>query len=151
MVDTKNQKFIDLSKESQEYLSSQWIRIKPMVASESRQGKDPSEWELNPQIFQKICQVFGKPEKDFFVSRLSYQLLQYITWRQHQFSQGTDGIKQNCFPKVLYIFLPFCLINRVLHNVRLDKVEMILVVPTWHTQLKYPQLLQMLIAKHCYF
>ena len=66
-----------------------------MVGLKSRQGKDPSEWKLNLQIFQTTCQVSEKLEIDLLASRLSRQLSQYIAWRPDSFSQGTDAMQQN--------------------------------------------------------
>ena len=44
---------------------------------QSINSKDHSEWKLLPQVFQRICQIKGKPEMDLFASRLSAQLPRY--------------------------------------------------------------------------
>ena len=44
----------------------------------SRNFSDNIKWELNQNIFDKICKVFGKP--DLFVSRLNNKLDTYISW-----------------------------------------------------------------------
>ena len=44
----------------------------------SRNTSDSSEWKLDPQSFQKICQLGGTPETDLFASRLSQKIKTYL-------------------------------------------------------------------------
>lgn len=76
-------------------------------------------------ISNGLLRFWKTRERSLWIS-LSYQLFQYITCRPDQFSQGTGAVQQNCFQKVLYAFPPFCSINRLLHKVWLDQVEIFL-------------------------
>ena len=46
---------------------------------ESRIFNDDIEWKLNPAIFDKICEKFGKPDIDIFASRLNYQIKPFVS------------------------------------------------------------------------
>ena len=37
----------------------------------SRYFYDNKEWSLNPYMFEKVCEKFGKPEIDLFTARLN--------------------------------------------------------------------------------
>ena len=37
----------------------------------SRYFYDKKEWSLNPYMFEKVCEKFGKPEMDLFATRLN--------------------------------------------------------------------------------
>ena len=94
---TTNKDLIKLAKEICKYLLHHGITItaKYLPSSmnveadwQSRNSKDHSEWKLLLQVFQRICQIKGKPEMDLFASRLSAQLLRCIAWKPDPYSQG---------------------------------------------------------------
>ena len=62
-----------------------WISVEHIPGREnvvadfkSRNFNDETEWQLNKDIFNQICQKFGTPEIDSFASRLNNQLPRYI-------------------------------------------------------------------------
>ena len=74
---TKNKYLIELAKEIWKYLLHHGITITAEYLPssmnveanwQSRNSKDHSEWKLLPQVFQRICQIKGKPEMDLFTS-----------------------------------------------------------------------------------
>ena len=76
---TKNKYLIELAKEIWEYLLHREITITAEYLPssmnveadwQSRNSKDYSEWKLLPQIFQRICQIKGRPEMVLFAFRL---------------------------------------------------------------------------------
>ena len=84
----KNQELNAISKEIWQYLLKQNNTItaeylpgsmKVEADRESRQTRGSSEWKLNSTIFMKLCQIRGTPEMDLFASRVSHQLLQYMS------------------------------------------------------------------------
>ena len=90
----------------------------------------------------------GQPEIDLFAWRLSHQLPVYIAWKADPPSLGTDAMQQIWSHKLLYAFTPSALIPRVLRKVEEDQVNMmILITPTWQTQVWFPELLRLSIAK----
>ena len=48
---------------------------------ESRVSNIDPEWQLNPDVFQRICDRFGVPEIDLFASCINCQLAAYISWK----------------------------------------------------------------------
>ena len=115
---------------------------------QSRNSSNPSEWKLCPKVFQQVCQRRGMPKIDLFASRLSHQLPQYFAWKPDPFSQGTDALPQIWSNQFLYGFPPFCLILQVLKKVSYDQTEkLLLVTPTWQSQIWYPLLLEMSIVR----
>ena len=47
----------------------------------SRQFHEDSQWQLNPMIFNHICETFGRPEMDLFASRLNWLIKPYCAWQ----------------------------------------------------------------------
>ena len=83
---------------------------------------------------------------DLSASRLSAQLPWYIAWKPDPYSQGTDAMQEIWFNQYLYAFPPFSMINKVLRKIAQDQVKrMLIVAPTWQSQVWYPTLLRMSI------
>ena len=79
---------------------------------------------------------------------MSHQFAQYFAWKPNPFSQRTDGLQQIRGNQFLYAFPPFCLILQVLKKVSYDQTKkMLLVPPTWQSQIWYPLLLEMPIVR----
>ena len=84
---------------------------------------------------------------DLLASRLSHQLPQYFAWKPDPFSQETDALQQIWGSQFLYAFPPFCLILQVLKKVSYHQAEkLLLVTPTWQSQIWYPLPLEMSIV-----
>ena len=47
---------------------------------QSRILQDATKWKLQPELFQKIVNRFGKPDIDLFASRISRQLKRCVSW-----------------------------------------------------------------------
>ena len=103
MEGTKNKYLIELAKEIWKYLLHHGITITAEYLPssmnveadwQSRNAKDNSELKILIQVFQRICQIKGKPEMDLFASRLSAQVPQYLAWKPDPYSQGTDAMQQ---------------------------------------------------------
>ena len=101
---------------------------------ESRSVHDNMEWQLNPQLFTRICQRFGTPQIDLFASRLNTQLQQYIAWKPDPGAIAVEAMAENWSPWFFYAFPPFNMVGRVLHKIERDQASGILVVPYWPTQ-----------------
>ena len=71
-----------------------------------------------------------------------------MTRRPDPHSQATDALQQKCKNLgLLYAFLPFSLIGRVLLRVKKKALTMILVTPNWHAQPWYSQILDLCITE----
>jgi len=110
--------------------------------AESRTRADRTDWNLHPEIFKKINQQWGPLEVDLFASRLS--LPRFFSWRPDPLAEATDAFSQHWGPVKGYANPPWCLVGRVLSQVKSQQAQIILVAPVWKGQPWYPVLLQML-------
>ena len=80
-----------------------------LVADFLSRGKFlPSEWTLNPLIFQKICQVLvPRPEIDLFASTLNFQLPKYCARCRDPHAWKVDALSFRWSGLPLYAFPPF--------------------------------------------
>ena len=81
---------------------------------------------------------------DLFVSRLSNQLPQFFSWRVDPLVEAIDAFSQQWGPLKGYANPPWCLVGRVLSQVRSQQAQVILVAPVWKGQSWYTVLLGML-------
>ena len=58
---------------------------------ESRVSRMDGEWMLQPDIFNKICQLFYTPVIDLFATRLNAQLPVYVSWRPDPSAMCTNA------------------------------------------------------------
>ena len=152
MGGTHSKELTSIAKEIWDFLLKKQIKITaeylPGVLNTQadiayRHFHDSSKWLLSPQVFQQICQVWGRPDMDLFASRLFHQVPAYMAWRPDPYSQATDALQQKWSHLSPYAFPPFSLVGRVVAKVRAEKVCMVLITPAWQTQPWYGQLLQM--------
>ena len=127
---TKNKYLIELAKKIWKYLlhhgttiTADYLPSSMNVEADwqSRNSKDYSEWKLLRQVFQRICQIKGKPEMDLFASRLPAQVPQYTARKPGPYSQGTDAMQQ--IWSYLYASPPFSMINKVLKKIAQHQVK----------------------------
>ena len=101
---------------------------------ESRTRHDNMEWVLDAQLFQKICDVFGKPEVDLFANRLNHQLDNYMSWKPDPQASAVDAMSVSWKDIYFYAFPPFNMILKVIQKIELEQSKGVLVVPCWPTQ-----------------
>ena len=149
--DLKRHKQRDISKEIGDYLLLKEITIiveyLPGVLNQeadfqSRSMKGLSEWKLKLQIFHALCNIRGTPE-----SRVSHQLLCYISWKLDPFSKRKEAFQRSWKYQKGYAFPPFSLIGRVLRKVQMLQAQILLETSTWQSQSWYPRLLQISVEK----
>ena len=118
----------------------------------SRISHQNSEWELSQTMFDRIVTNFGMPSLDLFASRLNHKCDRYVAWQPDPFAEAVDAFSLDWGKeKLLYIFPPFCIINRVLQKIDLDEADAIIIVPYWTTQPWWSKLLRLLTALPFYF
>jgi len=111
---------------------------------ESRTITDRTDWKLHLSLFQQINQKSGLLEVNLFASLLSTQLPHYFSWKPDSLAEATDAFSQ-CWEQCRgYANPPWCLIARVLSQVKSQQAQVILVEPVWRGQPWYPVLLRML-------
>ncbi len=114
---------------------------------ESRQFHEDNEWKLKPRLFKDICNRFGMPDIDLFASRLNYQLKPFCSWLPDPEAEVIDSFSISWQDTFGYAFPPFALIPRVLQKIRLEKAEIILIVPKWQTQPWFNLLRKLLVTE----
>lgn len=113
----------------------------------SRNFNDRHEWKLNPEIFSKLCVVFGTPSIDLFASRLNKQLDCFCSWTPDPEAEHMDAFTLNwAFFDLIYLFPPFSLITRCLQKIREERAQGWIIVPMWTSQPWMGSLLQMLVG-----
>jgi hypothetical protein len=110
----------------------------------SRNFNDQTEWQLNKQIFQRLCSRFGNPDIDLFASRLNCQLNKFIAWHPDPDAIAVDAFTVDWSTSYFYAFPPFCLLPRVLQKITFDQATGLVIVPCWPTQAWFPRLVQLL-------
>ncbi len=101
---------------------------------ESRNFHDDTEWELSTEIFNIICEKFGKPEIDLFASRINHKLEKYVSWKPDPNAWKIDAYTFSWNGIYAYCFPPFCQIPRIIQKALTDKAELLLVVPLFYTR-----------------
>lgn len=109
---------------------------------ESRNLPDSSDWQLCPDLF-KLLQQIWRMDIDLFASSWNTQLPRFVSWFPqpeamfiNAFSVGWNGLKA-------YIFPPFSLIARCLSKIRRERAEVIFVCPYWPSRPYFPLLLEL--------
>ena len=111
----------------------------------SRIFNENVEWQLDPIIFQKVCDSWGIPQIDMFASRTNKHISKYVSWRPDAEAEFIDAFSCNWSVFYMYIFCPFSLIGRALMRLRKDKGDCIMIVPLWPTQNWWNNFLELLI------
>ena len=100
---------------------------------------------LSKPIFQRIVSLFGKPDIDFFASRLNAQVETYVSWRPQPIAKFVDAFSIDWSQFFFYAFPPFCLISRCVQKIIHDQASGILVIPRWTTQPFFTVVLSLLM------
>lgn len=100
----------------------------------SRNFKDNTEWELNPDIFEIICGKWGTPDIDLFASRLNKKCEVFVSWKPDPLASYIDAFALNWSFKFAYAFPPFSLVSRVWQKLKSEGTKSILVAPYWPSQ-----------------
>jgi hypothetical protein len=109
----------------------------------SRRKFDRNDWMVNPNIFQRINEIWGPYDMDLFASRLNRQVNQFFSWKAEPESRGIDAFRQNWRRLRGWANPPFNLIGRVLNKVQRDKASVTLIVPLWPSQHWFPVLMHL--------
>ena len=127
-------------------LSAQHIQGLDNVAAdvESRVSRIDGEWMLQPDVFNRICQLFYTPDIDLFATRLNAQLPAYVSWKPDPSAMCTNAFALDWGGKSLYAFPPFSIVSRALRKLQDDAATVLMILPLWPTQVWFPTALQLL-------
>lgn len=112
----------------------------------SRLFNDSTEWMLDRDTFNYICQTLGYPDIDLFASRLNFMLKPYCVWQP-----DPGAVVIDCFTfdwndyNLPYAFPPFRIIGKTLQKIQKNKIQAVIIVPQWATQPWYSKLQEMLV------
>ena len=120
-------------------------------AGQQSRLQDTTEWKLNPELFHKIVDKFGKPDIDLSASRINRQLKKYVPWHPEPEAMAVNAFSLTWNNNYFYMLPPFSLVDRVLAKVKRVKTKAVIVVPDWSTQYWYPQLMQITSHEPLYF
>ena len=84
---------------------------------------------------------------DLFVSRLSHQLTQYMSWKINPFSQSRDSFQMSWANTFVHALALFALIRRVLQKVDQDHCIMLIITSALPGQTCFPGFLRMSVQK----
>ena len=129
------------------WLSAMFIKGVENVEADSlsRHFNERTEWMLKRDIFKKIEALWSRPTVDLFASRINYQIEKYVSWHPDPGAFHVDAFTLDWSDELFYCFPPFCLINKCIQKILLDRAEGLLVVPWWPTQVWWPVLGRILI------
>jgi hypothetical protein len=112
----------------------------------SQHFQDGIEWQLNPELFRRLCSSFGYPQIDLFANRINHQIPVYAAWQPDPYATHIDAFSISWAQFTnSYAFPPFCLVGRCLHKVVLEQAAVIMLVPCWPTQTWFTRLLSLLV------
>ena len=127
-----------------------WISVSQVPGVEnniadlkSRYFYDNKEWSLNPYMFEKVCEKFGKSEIDLFGTRLNAKCELYVSFKPDPNTFAVVAFTQNCNDIKCYTFPSFSLIGRILAKIKQGETSIIVIIPCWQTQPWFPQFLRM--------
>ncbi len=108
--------------------------LKNKAADQLSRMQDYYNWQLNPQIFQRINKAWGPHTVDRFASHLNNLLPQFNSrWICPQ-SSGVDALAQSWKRIMNFVNAPFRMIPKVLSRVIRDKAEAKIIAPVWTHQ-----------------
>lgn len=112
----------------------------------SRVFHNPTEWCLQRQAFEDVCNIFEKPDIDLFASRLNHQVDRFCSWEPNPGCFHVDAFTLDWGSfKLGYAFPPFNLVGKVIQKMIFDKAELLLIAPYWTTQHWFPMALMFLV------
>lgn len=109
----------------------------------SRKFNDNLEWKLKENIFEKLVHLWKLPTIDLFASRLNYQIKRYASWQPDPEAANIDAFSFSWAGEYVYAFPPFNVISDVLQKIHLQKIEALMIVPLWTTQVWFSRILQL--------
>ena len=95
--------------------------------------RDRTDWQLNPAIFAQLEHLWGPFQVDMFATRLSTHLHRFYSWKPEPQAEATDAFLQDWTVIHGYANPPWCLIQRCLKKVVLQKATLVIVTPLWTT------------------
>ena len=111
----------------------------------SRRPNDNTEWQLNPRVLERLCEVVHPPVVDLFASAFNKQTPRYVSWKPDPLAWAVDAFTISWKNLNFYAFPPFSIVPRVVQKLQQDQATGICILPNWPTQAWFPVMLQLFI------
>jgi hypothetical protein len=108
----------------------------------SRAPPDSSDWKLNPATFE-LLRARWSLKVDLFASAWNRQLEQFVSWGRQPGALAVDAFSISWAGRRAYAFPPFCLVQRCLIKIMMERADLTLVTPYWPAQPWFPSLLEL--------
>lgn len=110
---------------------------------------DDIEWSLKQNVFDELCEVFGRPQVDLFATRLNFKLPSYVAWQRDPGAVAIDALYHD-WNQYAYVYLYPCfsLIPRVIRKFQLsgNGLEGLFIIPFWPGQIWWPVIMDLVMA-----
>lgn len=110
----------------------------------SRGSPIPSEWQLDPRIFRRLCARHGTPEIDLFATKESAQLPVFCARHPTPEARATNAFSISWSNGLGFAFPPTSLLPHVLSKIQTDGARVLLIAPNWPSRVWFSTLLSML-------
>lgn len=118
----------------------------------SRHFTEDTEWGLNVNIFQRICERWFVPQVDLFASFNNHLLPQYVSWGPDPGSIACDAFLLNWKDfNSIFVFPPFRIVLRCVKKIMKERPKGILIVPDWPGQVWYADVMKLAIKPPMFF
>ena len=117
--------------------------VRNVLADALSRPRDPSptEWMLNPVVFQWLCERLGRPMVDLFATRFNNQLPLFVSPVPDPRAIDHDALALDWTGLDAYAYPPTALIPHILSRLRGVRCRMLLIAPMWPNRSWYPDLL----------
>ena len=118
----------------------------PEAGSSLSRNVDPSNFQLKPEVFRKVCFKLGyHPTLDLFATRHNKQCHQYCAWRVDPQSKG-NAFQVNWNKQTNWMNPPWDLIPKALAKLKEDKATVLACLPVWPAKHWWRQVLHMQVG-----
>lgn len=116
--------------------------VRNVLADALSRPRDPSptEWMLNPVVFQWLCEQFDRPMIDLFATRFNNQLPLFVSPVPDPRAIDHDALALDWTGMDAYAYPPTVLIPLILNKLRGVRCRMLLIAPLWPARTWYPEL-----------
>ena len=114
-------------------------QIKYSCDIQSRWKPDENDWQLIPQKFNRIADIW-KMKIDLFTSAWNAQIPRFVTWQPQPNAYARNAFSLNWKKLKGYRFPPFSLIHQCATKIIREQATITLVCPIWLSQPWFPVL-----------
>jgi hypothetical protein len=112
----------------------------------SRQGQIVgTEWSLNKEVFQTVCNVWYTPQIDLFATRFNNKVTTFVSPVPDPLAWAVDAMTTPWTGMWAYAYPPSAMIGPILTKVQREECQLILIAPLWPQAPWFVALLELLV------